>query len=82
MSPDAIVSSKARKDIIDKTVKTQSYFICHKASIEGKDVCCKTFYDTLGYKSQLVRIAQRLNCVEFVEQTDSDKLPTFKEMQK
>jgi hypothetical protein len=28
----------------------------------------------------MVRIAQRLNALEFVEQSDTEKLPTFKEM--
>ncbi len=28
----------------------------------------------------MLRIAQRLNALEFVEQSDSEKLPTFKEM--
>jgi hypothetical protein len=28
----------------------------------------------------MVRIAQRLNALEFVEQSDTEKLPTYKEM--
>ena len=44
------------------------------------NVVCKKFFDTIGYKSQMVRIAQRLNALEFVEQSDTEKLPTFKEM--
>jgi alpha-D-ribose 1-methylphosphonate 5-triphosphate synthase subunit PhnL len=45
-----------------------------------EEIVCKTFFDTVGHKSQMVRIAQRLNALEFVEQSDTEKLPTFKEM--
>jgi len=82
LSPDSIVSPKRRKEIINTCAKKQSYFICHKASMDNKEVVCKTFYDTLGHISQMVRIAQRLNAIEEVEQPEAEKLPTYKEMQK
>lgn len=81
LSSDSIVSPERRKDILDKIKREQSYFICHKASMEGEDVCCKTFYDELGHMSQLVRIAERLGAVEFVEQPDKEKLPSWREME-
>ena len=80
LSTDAIVSAKRRKDIIKTCIQEQSYFICHKASMNGKDICCKSFYDKLGHKSQMVRIAERLNAVKYVDQPDSKKLPTFAEI--
>lgn len=80
LSEDRIVSAKRAKEIIKGCSEKQTYFICHKASIKNEDVVCKKFYDTIGYKSQMIRIAQRLNMVEFVEQVDSEKLPTHKEM--
>lgn len=80
LSPDAIVSPEARKDIIKGCEKKQTYFICHKASMNDQEICCRTFYDKLGHISQMIRIAERLNYVEFVPQTDTEKLPTWKEM--
>ena len=80
LSPDAIVSAKRRKDIIKTCSREQSHFICHKASMDGDDICCKTFYDNLGHTSQMIRIAQRLNVVQFVSQTDTMKLTSYNEL--
>ena len=81
LSEDRIVSPKRAKDIIKGCVTKQTYFICHKATMnEGKEIVCRKFYDTLGYKSQMIRIAERLNMIEFIEQEDSEKLPTYKQM--
>jgi hypothetical protein len=74
MSPDRIVSPKAMKSIIQKIVQEQSFFICHKSSMKGGDVCCRKFYDELGHNSQLIRIAERLDCVQVINQTDNEKL--------
>lgn len=68
LSKNPLVSNQRRRDILNDIKENQSYFVCHKSSIEGGNVCCKTFYDKLGYMSQLIRITERLNCVEFVEQ--------------
>ena len=82
LSSDSIVSPERRKDIIQGCVKNQTHFQCHKGTINGEDILCKTFFDTLGSHSQMVRIANRLNMIEFVEQPEHDKLPTHKEMRK
>lgn len=79
LSDNRIVSQKRAKEIIQDCSKKQTHFICHKASIEEKEIICKKFYDSFGYKSQMVRIAQRLNFIEFIEQSDSEKLPSYKE---
>lgn len=79
LSADAIVSAKRRKEIIQTCSQDQTHFICHKASMRDEDVCCKNFYDRLGHISQMVRIAQRLNAVQFVEQPEFEKLPTHRE---
>lgn len=81
LSPDSIVGPARRKEIIKDCVASQRHFICHKASMEGEDVCCRTFYEQLGHVAQNIRIAERLNLVEFVPQTDTEKLPTWKEIQ-
>ena len=70
MSKDRIVIAKRAKEIINGCVKKQSYFVCHKATINNIEVVCKKFYDTLGHTSQLVRIAERLNSIELVDQAD------------
>lgn len=80
LSPDSIVSPKRRKEIIQGCVKKQTHFICHKATQEDKEILCKTFFDTLGHHSQMVRIAGRMNMIQFVEQPKADKLPTYTEM--
>ncbi len=81
LSDDRIVSLERAKEIIETCKKEQNYFICHKASMENKEIVCRKFYDELGQYSQMVRIAERLNLIEFVEQTDSEKLPTHKDME-
>lgn len=81
LSKNSIVGPERRNEIIKEIRETQSYFVCHKASIEGKDVCCKTFYDKMGHISQMVRIAERLGIVEFIPQPDSEKLISHKEIE-
>lgn len=80
LSPDAIVGAKRRRDIIQDCAQNQTHFICHKATIEGKDICCKTYFDTLGHLSQMVRIAGRLGMIEYVDQPESERLKSHKEM--
>ena len=80
LSDDRIVSAKRAKEIISECAEKQTHFICHKASMSGDEIICSKFYNTLGCESQMVIIAQRLNMIEFVEQEDSEKLPTYKEM--
>lgn len=82
LSADSIVSHERRKEIIKTCAKNQTHFICHKASIENKEVVCKTFFDTLGHLSQMVRIAERLNCIEFVDQPEAERLPSYKDVHK
>lgn len=81
LSEDRIVSSKRAKEIIKNSIEKQTHFICHKATMNGdKEIVCCKFYQNFGHNSQMVRIAQRLNAIEFVEQTDNEKLPTYKEI--
>ena len=74
LSKDRIVSGARVKEIIQGCAKDQSYFICHKASMNNDDVVCKTFFDRLGHVSQMIRIAERMNMVEFIEQPNAKKL--------
>ena len=77
LSKDRIVSPKRAKDLLKEIEQKQSYFVCHKASMNGEEIVCKTFYDKLGHQSQMIRIAERLNVVKFVEQTNTKKLTPY-----
>lgn len=81
LSEDRIVSPKRAKDLIKECTSTDNHFICHKASKNGEEIICNKFFQTIR-NSQMIRIAERLNVLDFVEQTDIEKLPTYKEMRK
>lgn len=80
LSPDRIVSPESAKRKIAECKEAQAYFICHTASMEGEDIVCKAFYDKLGHVSKLIQFAKWIGSVEFVERTESKKLPTYREM--
>lgn len=80
LSKDSIVSPARRKQILQGCTKDQTYFVCHKASMNEQEVVCKTFYDKLGHISQMIRIAERLNAVEFIEQPEAERLTSYSEM--
>lgn len=82
LSKDRIVSPKRAKDLLNQIAEKQSYFVCHKASMNGEEIVCKTFFDKLGHQSQMIRIAERLNVVQFVEQNNTDKLIPYAYMNK
>lgn len=77
-SKDRIVPAQRAKEIIQSCKEKQTHFICHKSD----DVICKKFYDELGGFSQMIRIAKRLNAIEFVDQKESQKLPSWAEMER
>ena len=68
-----VVSDSAREEILRKVSKNQSHFVCHKATIAGTEHCCKNFYEKFGNTSQIIRIAKRLNMVEFSLPPQLDK---------
>ena len=69
-SPNYIVSQKRKELIIEQTLDQDRYFICHKATIAPRDLCCRGFFDIHNYDSLLTRLAIQLNLVEFVELGD------------
>lgn len=69
-SKDRIVPAERVREILAGCKRDNTHFICHKATIQGRDVCCRSFYDT--QTSQLIRVAQRLNMVEFVDVTEKE----------
>jgi hypothetical protein len=80
LSKDRIVSPKRAKDLLKEIEEKQSYFVCHKASMKSEEIVCKTFFDKLGHQSQMIRIAERLNAVQFIEQTGTEKLKPYASM--
>lgn len=80
LSPDSIVSPERRREILGKCAAEQSYFICHKATEQGEEIVCKTFYDKMGHISQMVRIAERLNVLTFVEQPPAERYLSFNDI--
>lgn len=82
LSKDSIVSPKRRKDILTNCAKNQTHFICHKASIDGKEIVCRTFYKILGHLSQMIRISERLGMIEFVPIENNIRLISHSEQTK
>ena len=80
LTKNRLVSPQRAKDILSGCKENQTHFICHKATMEDEEIVCSTFYTKLGEHSQMVRIAKRLNMIEFVEQPDSEQLPTYNEV--
>lgn len=60
---DKIVSKERAADVIAGCLKKDTYFVCHKATIKNKDVCCRGFWDAFKDRFNLGRIAQRLDFV-------------------
>jgi hypothetical protein len=74
---DRLVSGKVAGQIIKDCIKNQSYFVCHKATLQGKDIVCANFYSQMSKYSQAIRMAERLGILEFVEQNDGEKLQPY-----
>jgi hypothetical protein len=72
-----IVSGKVAGQIIKDCVKQQTHFVCHKATLQGKDIVCANFYSQMAEYSQPIRMAERLGILEFVEQPDGEKLQPY-----
>lgn len=78
LSEDRIVSDERATNVIKDCIQRQTHFICHKAG--NSDICCSAFYHKYGNGSQMIRIAKRLNAVDFVEHENNDKLIPYKKI--
>jgi hypothetical protein len=78
---DKIVSNARRAEIIRKVRRTDSYFVCHKASIAGQAVCCKGDFDA-GGGGQLGRIMGRLNGIVFIDESSLKNVDRTTSVQK
>lgn len=87
LSKDRIVPPDRVKEIIDgcnnpKDNKHHTHFTCHKASMEGEDICCSKFFDAYKNVNQKLILVQQFNYFEMVEHTDNTKLPTWNEFRR
>ncbi len=64
-SKDKIVSNKRRQQILSDCRQEDSHFICHKATIDGHNICCHDFYKTQDIS--IIQISQRMGWIEFVD---------------
>lgn len=53
------------KEIVSGCLRRDTHFECHKGTIKGEQVVCAGWYNQ--YSSQMIRIAGRLNAIEFIE---------------
>ena len=71
MGPDRIVpSARARQILADLRREGNGYFVCHKATARGEDVCCSAWMDKRGHESNLVRVMGRLGGIKTVPQPE------------
>lgn len=70
------VVGKPRAVSIQRDVQARrTHFICHKASIEGREVACAGWHARHAPESNLFRIAERLGVVVLVEQPPDPEGP-------
>lgn len=81
LSKDAIVSPDRRKELVRGCLKEQTFFVCHKSTMEGESVCCRKFYDEYRDRVQVLQVSSRLGFVEEVDQPNNERLPSYTEME-
>lgn len=64
-SKNKIVSDERKEQILSDCTRNDTHFICHKASIEGKDIVCAAFYKQ--YSTNMLRISERLGMLKKVD---------------
>lgn len=64
-SESKIVDDDRREEVLRECQQLNTHFICHKASINDLDVCCRGFFDE--GRDARSRLAKQLGLVEFVE---------------
>lgn len=80
-SDNKIVSDERKAELLNEIAKEESYFVCHIASINNKDIACRGFIDVHGEDSKLYAFAKFLGCIEEHEQPDIDsELSPYKDL--
>ena len=62
-----IVSEERAEEIVNDCLEKDTWFICHKSSIEGGNTCCSSFYKKHQKDIFPLRLAALIGLVEFVE---------------
>lgn len=62
--PNKIVSDKRRTQILKECAENDLHFICHKATMLGRDVGCRGHYDSTPGK--LARFSDWLGITKYV----------------
>jgi hypothetical protein len=73
-SRNRIVRRARFRQILSDITERDSFFVCHKASIEGVTAACRGDWDNRGC-GQAGQIASRLGMLKFVEQAELAGLP-------
>ena len=62
-----LVSEERAKDIVSECLENDTWFICHKSSIEGGNTCCSSFYQNHQKDVFPLRLAKLIGIIEFIE---------------
>lgn len=65
-SPNKIVSDKRRAQVLRECKREDRHFICHKATLQDREVCCAGFHEAFPHVGNLHRIAGRMGWVKLV----------------
>jgi hypothetical protein len=71
------VSKERANEIIKDCQKNKSFFICHKASFEGKKTMCNQFYKRYWIADKINELIKKNGLVKFINQTNNDKLTPY-----
>lgn len=63
-----IVSDARKAEVLEDCERDHTHFICHKASLAGKDIICAGFY--LQRTTPFLEIMKQTGRVLFIEPTD------------
>lgn len=67
LSPGRIVSgARAAQIVRDTKDDPGATFICHKAQLAGEDAICRGWFDRLGDRDPILRLAATVGVLEFV----------------
>jgi hypothetical protein len=74
-----LVGGRRVKELVDAAIERDAHFICHKHSVRSllsggqisekrANVCCRAYYDEIGDRVLVIRLARMLGIVVFVDQ--------------
>ena len=72
-SKDRIVSHERANEIINGCITDGTFFICHKASMNGKDTGCNRFFHQ-HMNDDISKLMIKVGLLEFVEHDDNEKI--------